>query len=198
MYLPNVLYLLTGALFAGSAVVAYPHKQPNLLQDGQPGQHPLVVAINSIAQSTESLGNTISERPINLIKGAVIQIQCWAVARKMKSGIQSAQDSKPMNMSDAFGILVATEDLVDVVNKTMTEVIKAHPVFASLPLIPLIPFIPHMDLIVLKNLERQSYLSTLFGDSVLAKVPKAGRQDGKDRLDKIAQSFAQAISLYQT
>lgn len=198
MHLPNPLYLLTGALFAGSTIAGHSQRHSRLPSAAEPAMDAIEHAVGAISDATEALGSTVSQRPMSLTKGMAMQKQCWDIANKINQGIEIAQQSKPLNMGQALMVLVATEALVQTVNNTMTAVIKAQPVFASLPLVPLVPFVPHMDAIVLKNLESQSKLSSQFGQDVLLKVPEAGRPDGRDRLDKIARSFAQAIAVYRS
>lgn len=192
MHLPNALSLLMGALLTGSAMAGHPHKHPH-----QEDFYAITHAIEAIGEATEKLGSTVSQLPMNILRGAIVQTESWNVAKKINKGIRVAKRSQPLNMTMAFHVLVATQDLVGTVNKTMEAVIKAHSDFQSLPVVPLLPMVPHMDAIVLKNLKRQKQLSSQFGDTVLAKVPANGRKDGKNRLDKIARSFEQAIAVYE-
>lgn len=191
----NGLYLFTGALLAGPVIAGPLHHRPKV--DHHPDPNAIIHAIQAISESTEKLGDTVVQRPMNIIKGLVLQSQCNGVAKDIGKGIKSAQNSEPLNMTSALHVLVATEALVGTVNKTMTAVIDAHEVFASLPLVPFVPFVPHMDKLVLKNLKKQSKLSKEFGDETIVKVPKSGRMDGQDRLDKIYHSFALAIEVYK-
>lgn len=191
----NGLHLFTVAILAGPVIAGPMHHQPKVDQPLDPNA--ITHAIQAISESTEELGDIVVQRPINIIKGIVLQSKCNGVTRNIKKGIKAAKNSEPLSMASALNALVATEALVGTVNKTMTAVIDAHEVFANLPLIPFVPFVPHMDKIVLKNLKKQSKLSKEFGDETMLKVPKAGRHDGQDRLDKIYQSFALAISVYR-
>ncbi|KAJ4389546.1 hypothetical protein N0V93_007016 [Gnomoniopsis smithogilvyi] len=197
----GLLTLLTGTLLVGSAMAGHSHnhthKHPHVPHQLDP--EAITHAIEAISKSTQTLGDTVVGRPMNIVKALTMQAYCDGVSEKIRKGIKIAQKSEPLNMSLSLGVLVATEDLVTVVNNTMTAVIEAHDVFANLSVVPLLPirYIPHMDVIVLKDLKKQSKLSKEFGENVLLKVPPAGREDGQDRLDKIAESFAQAIAVYQ-
>lgn len=191
----NGLYLFAVALLAGPAIASPAHHRPKV--DHQLDQSAITNAIEAISESTEKLGDTIVQRPMNIITGLVLQAQCNGVTKNIKKGIKAAQESEPLNITSALYVLVATQNLVGTVNKTMTAVIDAHEVFVNLPLVPGIPFVPHMDKIVLRNLKKQSKFSKEFGGKAMAKVPPAGRKDGQDRLDKIYHSFAMAIEVYQ-
>lgn len=195
MHVPSLLALLTGTLFAGSALAGHTHKHPKAPQQLEPDA--IAQAIEAISQATWDLGYTVVQRPMSIIKAIVTQAQSDGLARKIKKGIKIAQKSEPLNMEIGLRVLVATEELVSIVNQTMTDVIEAHDVFANLPIVPHVPLLPMMDSIVLSDLKRQSKLSKEFGEKVLLKVPAASRQDGQDRLDMIADSFAQAIAVYQ-
>lgn len=195
MLLTNGLYLFTAALLVSPAIASPAHHRPKVDHHADPSA--IIHAIETISESTEKLGDTVVQRPINIITGLVLQSQCNGVTKKIKKGIKAAQDSEPLNITSALHVLVATQNLVGTVNKTMAAVIDAHEVFVNLPLVPGIPFVPHLDKIVLKNLKAQSKFSREFGGKAMAKVPPAGRKDGQDRLDKIYHSFAMAIEVYQ-
>lgn len=195
MLLNNGLYLLIGALFTGSAVAGPAQQRPKVDQDFDPSA--IIHAIDAISASTEELGETVVKRPVNIFAGVVLRSQCNGITNAIKKGIKAADESAPLNMTSAFHILVATENLVGTVNKTMTAVIDAHKEFLDLPLVPFIPFMPHVDKIVLKKLKKQSKLSKEFGGKTMAKVPSAGREDGQDRLNRIYHSFAMAIDVYE-
>lgn len=195
MHLINGLFLFTAALLARPAVASPAHHRPK--NNHQVDASAIIHAIEAISESTEKLGDTVVQRPMNIITGLVLQTQCNRVTKNIRKGIEAAQDSEPLNITSALHVLIATQNLVGTVNKTMTAVIDAHEVFADLPLIPVIPFVPHMDKIVLKNLKTQSKFSKEFGGKAMAKVPPAGRMDGQDRLDKIYLSFAMAIAVYE-